>query len=171
MKAKTRSLYDPEMLIDSNTSQYATMLPTDFNVLIVYSDQQFTQSNLPVMLDYKLHRTADGKTSYKPPIDMNQIHISRKHYHLLDDPETNNTVKLHIFMYSEYRYLLFANFGRKLKYGSEDSPVQMLMDEIATPEAMDDVKEILFENSPWLVALTMILSQLESIFQFLAIKN
>jgi hypothetical protein len=75
-------------------------------------------------------------------------------------------------VYSEYRYMMFAAFGnRRVRYGPEGGAMQMLMEEMATPEAMDDVKEILFENSPWLVVLTMVLSQLESIFQFLAVKN
>lgn len=47
---------------------------------------------------------------------------------------------MHIYVYSEYKYLLFANFGRKLSYGGADNPLNAIMSEMATPEAMDDVK-------------------------------
>lgn len=85
MKPKTRSLYSSDIILEDNSSSHDTMLPTDFNILVIYSDQVFTPASLPVILDYKQFKAPDGRTYYKPPIDMNQIHISRKHYY---SPET-----------------------------------------------------------------------------------
>jgi hypothetical protein len=36
---------------------------------------------------------------------------------------------------------------------------------------MDELKEVLFENNVYLVTLTFVLSCLQTIFQFLAVKN
>ena len=85
------------------------MVPSEFNVLLVYSEQYYNEQVLPRQLGYRSVKMPYG-LAFMPPVDMNQIHVSRHKYH----PFTgNNTVKLGIYCYSEYRYLIFAGIGKK----------------------------------------------------------
>jgi hypothetical protein len=98
------------MGVSPSGSKHITAIPTDFNVLIVYSDQFYPPPALPKMYGYRSVRAMDNSMYFLPPIDLNQIHIGGKHYHA---PEGNHTVLLHIFCYSEYRYILFSSMGNK----------------------------------------------------------
>jgi hypothetical protein len=167
LKAQAHSLISDDTTgVAPSGSNHTTAIPTDFNVIIVYSDQLYPRGALPRIHDYLPLRALNNSWYFLPPIDMNQIHIGGKHYHA---PQGNHTVRLHIFCYSEYRYMLFASMGKKLQFG--DPMTQSLMEAINSPGAMDDMKEMLFENNAWLVIITLVLSFLESIFSFLALKN
>lgn len=137
-------------------------------MVVVYSEIPYAPISLPKIYDYRPLLTSEGMF-FLPPIDLNQIHIGRNHYRPLPNASQNHTVRLHIFCYSEYKYMLFAQFGKRPKL--VDERLEGLMDLLQDPEAMDDVKEVLFDNNLYLVALTMVLSVLESVFQFLAVKN
>lgn len=72
------------------------MLPKDFNIILVYSDQKYTRYTLPVAFGYE-HFAFEQKHYFLTPIDMSQMHLGRHHY---EPPNGNNTIKLQIFSYS-----------------------------------------------------------------------
>ncbi len=82
------------------------------------------------MHDYR-PLTLAGGYYFLPPIDLNQIHIGGRHYRQLPNATQNHTVKLHILCYSEYKYLLFAQFGKRPKL--IDSRLEGIMDLLQDP--------------------------------------
>ena len=121
----------------SSSKNKTTTIPTDFNVLIVYSETPYPSANLPIMYDFRPLPTSTG-LYFLPPIDLNQIHIGSRHYRRLPNATQNHTVKLHIFCYSEYKYMLFAQFGKKPKL--IDPRLEGFMDLLQDADAMDEMK-------------------------------
>lgn len=81
-------------------------------MLIVFSNLPYEPKSLPVVYDW---RRLPNTLNFIPPIDLNQIHIGGRHYSPLPNATQNHTTKLHIFCYSEYKYMLFAQFGKRPK--------------------------------------------------------
>lgn len=94
------------------------MIPKDFNIIIVYSEQKYTRYTLPTAFGYE-HYEYDGQHYFLTPIDMSQMHLGRYHY---ERPNGNNTVKIKIFAYTEHRYMMFAVFSDKREALLEHNP-------------------------------------------------
>ncbi|KAG2382482.1 hypothetical protein C9374_005062 [Naegleria lovaniensis] len=104
-----------------------------------------------------------GKTKfYYPVLYFNEFWTIREHYVPLNDSLASIPLTIELSVTSAYKWQFFLQMEESLKMqkqlGSEE-------------EEQDEIKRMLFDTNPYLLAVTIIVSILHSIFDFLAFKN
>ena len=118
----------------------------------------------------EFNKTENGHKIYKPIIDVKQWWLRKKDFIPIDNEYENKTVNV-TFEFNTYwiwKYMMESQIGQSnemyKQWGLEDAG-------ISGDDQYDEIKEMVMESNPYLFGLTMIVSALHSLFEFLALKN
>lgn len=101
---------------------------------------------------------------YLPVLDTKQFWLRKQDFTLLDPQDTNTTLNItfNFNTYWIYKYMMESQFrqtgGMYEEWGIGDGN-------------MDEMKEMVLDANPILFGITIVVSLLHSLFEFLALKN
>ena len=102
-----------------------------------------------------------------PAVDLGQLYIPTTKSVPLN--EGNNSLKLTFFTIGYEKYLFFYSIAHPEQFAKDLGPMAEYLN--IKEDAMDELKEMMFDNPPWLIALYFILSLAETILKFATIKS
>ncbi|XP_076056707.1 putative lipid scramblase CLPTM1 isoform X2 [Oratosquilla oratoria] len=140
----------------------------NITINIVHDFTQWTRGAVPPPFDEYLEFSPLGD-KYTPIVFLNTYWNLVKDYKVINTTTESLPLKLTFQPITLFKWQLYAAQAMKNRW-----PGTALLDGISgddNEEDEDALKEAFLETSPWLLALTIIISTLHSIFEFLAFKN
>ncbi|CAK9830187.1 Putative lipid scramblase CLPTM1 [Anthophora retusa] len=146
--------------------EYVSHWHPNLTINLVTDHTPFVYGQVPPPLDTHIHFLLNEKL-YKPVIYLNDFWNMQRDYQPLNDTVKELELKLTYQPLSFFKWQIYVAHTMKNKWtlsfmgdsSDEDDNEQ------------DTVKETLLETSPYLLGLTLIVSGLHSVFEFLAFKN
>ena len=71
--------------VKSANDKYDTKIPDTFNVMMIYSEDFYSSKQELSMIQNHIRlglRSDDTRHYYIPPVDLSQLHVTNKHYHI-----------------------------------------------------------------------------------------
>lgn len=137
----------------------------NLTINLVNDQTNWLQGSVPPPLDEFIYFLPDGK-QYKPPVFLNDYWNMMRDYVPINKTTTTLELQLTYNPLSLFKWQLYTTQAMRDKL----SIFSALGGEEQDDE-QDTVKELLLETSPYLLALTVSVSMLHSIFELLAFKN
>ncbi|XP_069956369.1 putative lipid scramblase CLPTM1 isoform X2 [Cherax quadricarinatus] len=140
----------------------------NLTINIVHDFTQWTRGAVPPPLDEYVEFTAAGDR-YKPITFLNTYWNLVKDYQAINSTSENLELSLTFQPLSLFKWQLYAAQAMKSRW-----PGTAMLEGLGGEEDEEDqdtIKEAFLETSPYLLALTIIISLLHSVFEFLAFKN
>nr|CAG4714971.1 unnamed protein product [Naegleria fowleri] len=162
-EAKNMSLQSNHTIEEEGDRFVSHYVPTKYLTLVDLHDAM-PLGSLPAHFVNSLQLLpVHGKTKfYYPVLYFNEFWTIREHYVPLNGSLASIPLTIELSVTSAYKWQFFLQMEESLKMqkqlGSEE-------------EEQDEIKRMLFETNPYLLAVTIIVSILHSIFDFLAFKN
>lgn len=103
---------------------------------------------------------------YQPILDTSQFWLqAKKDYVLLENNGTDENIEIHISFntYWSWKYMIQTQFQSTSQIYDQFG--------MGVGNNLEELKEIFLENNIYFVALTMVVSMLHSICEFLVLKN
>ncbi|XP_031833326.1 putative lipid scramblase CLPTM1 [Nomia melanderi] len=138
----------------------------NLTINLVTDQTNWAYGQVPPILDTYIHFLPGGML-YKPVIYMNDFWNMQRDYQPLNDTVKELELRLTYQPLSLFRWQIYAAQTSKNKWTnpfSGDSTDENDSDQ-------DTLKETLLETNPYLLGLTLIVTVLHSVFEFLAFKN
>lgn len=140
----------------------------NMTINLVHDFTQWTRGVVPPPLDEYVEFTAAGD-KYKPITFLNTYWNLVKDYRAINS--TTKTLEMHLTFQplSLFKWQLYAAQAMKSRW-----PGTAMLEGLGGEEDEEDqdtIKEAFLETSPYLLALSIIVSLLHSVFEFLAFKN
>lgn len=134
----------------------------NFTLNLVTDQTTWTQGAVPVPLDQYIHFIEGGKF-YRPVLFPNDFWNMAKDYKQLND---TFSLRITFQPLSLFKWQLYAaqHMRQMWNVWGDSEPAQ-------TDEEQDTLKETLMDTNPYLLAITIAVSILHSIFELLAFKN
>lgn len=137
----------------------------NLTINIVTDHTNWMQGSVPPPLDEFIYFLPDGK-QYKPAVFVNDYWNMMRDYTPLNNTVTNLQLKLTFQPLSLFKWQLYTTQAMRDKLNMFSALGAEEQD-----EEQDTIKELLLDTSPYLLALTISVSILHSIFELLAFKN
>ncbi|KAK7086896.1 Cleft lip and palate transmembrane protein 1 like protein [Halocaridina rubra] len=140
----------------------------NITINIVHDFTQWTRGAVPAPIDEYLEFTPAGDR-YKPITFLNTYWNLVKEYRPINTTTESLDLTVTFQPLSLFKWQLYAAQAMKNRW-----PGTAMLENFGggeDEEDQDTIKEAFLETSPYLLALTMIISLLHSIFEFLAFKN
>jgi hypothetical protein len=148
--------------------KYGLHIPKDFHIMVVVNNFAFP-SLKQITPEYRLSLIhLEKRTAYLPAMDLGQLYIPTKRSDPLTLDSAHN-LTLQILPFSYHKYLMFYSFTHFDEFKKNFGPLVDYMD--MREEVLDEMKEILFENSIWIVVLFFGLSLAETILRMAYLKS
>uniref|UniRef100_A0A1X7UW59 Cleft lip and palate transmembrane protein 1 n=1 Tax=Amphimedon queenslandica TaxID=400682 RepID=A0A1X7UW59_AMPQE len=136
----------------------------NITVNVVYDENRFVKDKVPAPLDKYIQFNESG-TGYSPIVYINDYWNLATEYMPMNNTVKEATFHLSYTPLSFFRFQLYASMTR-------DNPwAQWLGQPDQSDEDQDTLKETLLDTNPYLLGLTVIVSIIHSVFEFLAFKN
>lgn len=136
----------------------------NITVNLVYDGSQFIPGQVPEPLNKYIQFNESG-TGYYPVLYLNDYWNLAQEYMPLNNTMKNVSVHLTYTPLSFFRFQLYASMTRDNPWGKWMGAPN------PNDEEQDTVKQTLLETNPYLLGLTIIVSIIHSVFEFLAFKN
>ncbi|XP_013191138.2 putative lipid scramblase CLPTM1 [Amyelois transitella] len=137
----------------------------NLTVNLVTDQTNWMQGSVPPPLDEFIYFLPDGK-EYKPAVFLNDYWNMMRDYFPINDTTESLTLQLTYQPLSLFKWQLYTAQAMRDKLSMFSALGGEEQD-----EEQDTVKELLLDTSPYLLALTISVSVLHSIFELLAFKN
>lgn len=137
----------------------------NLTINIVTDQTNWMQGSVPPPLDEFIYFLPDGK-QYKPAVFVNDYWNMMRDYTPLNNTVTNLQLQLTFQPLSLFKWQLYTTQAMRDKLNMFSALGAEEQD-----EEQDTIKELLLDTSPYLLALTISVSILHSIFELLAFKN
>ncbi|XP_053612199.1 putative lipid scramblase CLPTM1 [Plodia interpunctella] len=137
----------------------------NLTINLVTDQTNWMQGSVPPPLDEFIYFLPDGK-EYKPAVFLNDYWNMMRDYVPINDTTTSLTLQLTYQPLSLFKWQLYTAQAMRDKLSMFSALGGEEQD-----EEQDTVKELLLDTSPYLLALTISVSVLHSIFELLAFKN
>ncbi|CAG4975576.1 unnamed protein product [Parnassius apollo] len=137
----------------------------NLTINLVTDQTNWMQGSVPPPLDEFIYFLPDGKT-YKPAVFLNDYWNMMRDYVPINKTTTKLTLQLTYQPLSLFKWQLYTAQAMRDKLS-----VFSALGAEEQDEEQDTVKELLLDTSPYLLALTISVSVLHSIFELLAFKN
>ncbi|XP_071439565.1 putative lipid scramblase CLPTM1 [Hetaerina americana] len=139
----------------------------NLTINLVADQTRWVYGSVPPPLDEYIEFTSDGRF-YKPVVYLNDYWNMLRDYQPINHTTKELQLMLTFQPLSLFRWQLYTAQAMRNKW-----TVNMLGDTFAEEddEDQDTLKEALLETSPYLLAITIVVSTLHSIFELLAFKN
>ncbi|CAD8046500.1 unnamed protein product [Paramecium primaurelia] len=144
-------------------SKYEWHVKNKQYLLFVHDSNSYPKNQIPPQIKYRFQRTEEGFI-YTPNLDVDNYFLRKKDHILIKTNETYE-IPIEFSCYYSWKYYMIDSLKNAGKF--YENLGMDIYDEIAE----DNTKEMLFETNFYLVAVTMIVSLLHTIFSTLAIKN
>ncbi|KAF9978490.1 hypothetical protein BGZ73_002155 [Actinomortierella ambigua] len=129
---------------------------------------QYAQSPPQLQSLYQLESTGElderGNGYVLPVLYVNDFWLLREHMTLINNTVDELPLRINYYPLSLMKLNLYASMDMSFKQ-------QSAFGGPSTGSEMDEIKRMLIETNPWLLALTAIVSVLHSAFEMLAFKN
>ncbi|XP_015430748.1 PREDICTED: cleft lip and palate transmembrane protein 1 homolog [Dufourea novaeangliae] len=146
--------------------EYVSHWHPNLTVNLVIDQTNWAYGQVPPPLDTYIH-FLPGETFYKPVIYTNDFWNMQRDYQPLNDTVKELELRLTYQPLSLFKWQIYAAQSMRNKWTS--SFMGESSDEDENDE--DTLKETLLETNPYLLGLTIVVSVLHSVFEFLAFKN
>ncbi|XP_045106786.1 cleft lip and palate transmembrane protein 1 homolog [Portunus trituberculatus] len=140
----------------------------NMTINLVHDFTQWTRGAVPPPLDEFVEFTASGDR-YKPITFLNTYWNLVKDYQPINSTTTDLELSLTFQPLSLFKWQLYAAQAMKSRW-----PGTAILEGLGgeeDEEEQDTIKEAFLETSPYLLGLTILVSLLHSVFEFLAFKN
>ncbi|XP_075224777.1 putative lipid scramblase CLPTM1 [Lycorma delicatula] len=156
----------PEEVMKAETLQTEIVSHWHPNLTInLVTDQtNWVQGSIPPPLNEYFEFTSNGE-QYKPPVYFNEFWNMIRDYQPINETTKTLDLRLTYQPLSLFRWQIYSAQTMRSKWTSG------LFQEDTEDEDQDSIKEALLDTSPYLLAATVIVSILHSVFELLAFKN
>ncbi|KAL4715500.1 hypothetical protein ACJJTC_009126 [Scirpophaga incertulas] len=137
----------------------------NLTINLVTDQSNWMQGSVPPPLDEFIFFSSDGKY-YKPAVFLNDYWNMMREYSPINETTTELLLQLTYQPLSLFKWQLYTAQAMRDKLSMFSALGAEEQD-----EEQDTVKELLLDTSPYLLALTITVSLLHSIFELLAFKN
>lgn len=137
----------------------------NLTVNLVTDQTNWVQGSIPAPLDEFIHFTPDSK-EYKPAVFLNDYWNMMRDYMPINDTVKSLELQLTYQPLSLFKWQLYTAQAMR-----DQLSVFSALGAEEQDDEQDTVKELLLDTSPYLLALTISVSVLHSIFELLAFKN
>ncbi|XP_045624717.1 putative lipid scramblase CLPTM1 [Procambarus clarkii] len=162
-------LTDEEVLkADTLKEEIVSHWHPNLTINIVHDFTQWTRGAVPPPLDEYVEFTPAGDR-YKPITFLNTYWNLVKDYQAINSSSENLELSLTFQPLSLFKWQLYAAQAMKSRWPGTAMLEGLGGDE--DEEDQDTIKEAFLETSPYLLGLTIVISLLHSVFEFLAFKN
>ncbi|EFN88050.1 Cleft lip and palate transmembrane protein 1-like protein, partial [Harpegnathos saltator] len=146
--------------------EYVSHWHPNLTVNLVVDQTNWMYGQVPQPLDEYIHFLPGGNT-YKPIIYINDFWNMQRDYQPLDNTTKQLELRLTYQPLSLFKWQIYAAQSVRNKWTAS------FMGEVSGEDDndQDTLKETLLETNPYLLGLTIIVSILHSVFEFLAFKN
>lgn len=146
--------------------EYVSHWHPNLTVNLVFDETNWVYGQVPQPLDEYIHFLPGGNF-YKPILYMNDFWNMQRDYQPLNDTVEQLELRLTYQPLSLFKWQIYAAQSVRNKWTSS------FMGEASDDDDndQDTLKETLLETNPYLLGLTIIVSILHSVFEFLAFKN
>lgn len=156
----------PEEVLKAETlkTEIVSHWHPNLTINLVTDQTNWVQGSVPPPINEFIEFTATGE-HYKPIVFFNEFWNLIRDYQPIN--ETCKTLDLHLTYQplSLFRWQIYSTQTMKSKWSMS------LFQEEGEDEDQDSLKEALLETSPYLLAATVVVSILHSVFELLAFKN
>ncbi|KAF0287196.1 Cleft lip and palate transmembrane protein 1 [Amphibalanus amphitrite] len=138
----------------------------NMTISIVHDFTTWTKAALVPPIDEYIHFTPSGER-YRPILFINDYWNLNKDYMPINDTMKELQLLLTFQPITFFKFQLYSSMGMRNKWTAN------LLGDAAeeNDEDQDSMKEAILETNPYLMALTVAVSLLHSVFEFLAFKN
>nr|CAG4645411.1 EOG090X032C [Lynceus sp. MCZ IZ 141354] len=142
----------------------------NLTINVVYDYTQWTRGAVPQPLDEFIEFVDEY---YKPILYFNDYWNLAKDYQPINDSFSELPLMLTFQPLSMMKWQLYAAQGLRNKWASGGGVTSILYGDQAneSDEEQDTLKETMLETNPVLLGLTIVISLVHSVFEFLAFKN
>ncbi|XP_066985329.1 putative lipid scramblase CLPTM1 [Macrobrachium rosenbergii] len=168
LTGETQLSEEERMKAETLTEEIVSHWHPNITVNIVHDFTQWTRGMVPAPLDEYLEFTPAGDR-YKPITFLNTYWNLVKDYRSINSTTKMLDLTVTFQPLSLFKWQLYAAQAMKNRW-----PGTAMLENFGGEEDEEDqdtIKEAFLETSPYLLALTMIISLLHSVFEFLAFKN
>ncbi|XP_076239799.1 putative lipid scramblase CLPTM1 [Calliopsis andreniformis] len=148
------------------TQEYVSHWHPNLTINLVTDQTNWVYGQVPPPLDTYINFLPE-ETSYKPVIYMNDFWNMQKDYQPLNNTVKELELQLTYQPLSLFKWQIYA--AQTMRYQWTSSLMGESSDE--NDDDQDTLKETLLETNSYLLGLTIIVSVLHSVFEFLAFKN
>ncbi|XP_012540491.1 cleft lip and palate transmembrane protein 1 homolog [Monomorium pharaonis] len=146
--------------------EYVSHWHPNLTVNLVFDETNWVYGQVPQPLDEYIHFLPGGN-SYKPILYMNDFWNMQRDYQPLNNTVEQLELRLTYQPLSLFKWQIYMAQSVRNKWTSS------FMGEASDDDDndQDTLKETLLETNPYLLGLTIVISILHSVFEFLAFKN
>uniref|UniRef100_A0A1B6C3W8 Cleft lip and palate transmembrane protein 1 n=1 Tax=Clastoptera arizonana TaxID=38151 RepID=A0A1B6C3W8_9HEMI len=169
---KTQNLLTGETTLTAEEIEKAETLKSEIvshwhpnlTINMVTDQTNWVQGSIPPPLNEYIEFTPTGD-HYKPVVFFNDYWNLMRDYQPINETSKTLTLRLYYQPLSLFRWQIFSTQTMKNKWTTN------FFQEDGEEDDQDSLKEALLETSPYLIAATVIVSVLHSVFELLAFKN
>lgn len=154
----------PEMIEESLANKEQQILISfwkpNLTLHLVHDFTRYPRGGLPPQIAEKMRFDEEG--NYYPTLYINEFFVMREHLYPINETTPSLPLRMEYATLSLWKWQLMIQMDQSLAMQESLGMVE---------GEKDEVKRMLFETNPYLLALTLIVSLLHTIFDFLAFKN
>ncbi|KAJ3336251.1 hypothetical protein HDU93_003361 [Gonapodya sp. JEL0774] len=153
---------DAEFTSDSKDPQpWIAFWHPNVTVSVVPDNQAVQMAGLPAPIAKHIRPAHDG-AHYYPVLFANDFWLMQEHMNPINTTVKNLPLRINFYQMAWWKYMMYMQMDESLKAQEAMS---------GGPSQMDEIKRMLIETNPILLAITMVVTLLHSVFDMLAFKN